>query len=234
MNYLVLNGKNSRYIQGLLIQELPPISKPQMRVQTDEIDGRAGDIITELGFKAYDRDVSIGLYGGFDLDDVTDYFNSEGIAIFSNEPYLYYKYKIVSQINYEKLIRFREAKVTFHVQPFKYSVIERPLSFDIDENMSSIEVINTGNYKSKPLITIHGNGNLTLGVNEKTIFQIALGTEGQITIDTESLEAYKGNTLKNRLVSGNYDKFMLDKGKNDIFWTGDVSKIEIEGYSRWI
>ena len=121
MNYLVLNGKSSLYIQGLLISELPPVSKPQMRTQVDTVDGRDGDIVTDLGFQAYDREVLIGLTRNFDIDDVTDYFNSEGIAIFSNEPTLYYKYKIVQQIDYERLIRFRKAKVVFHVQPFKYS-----------------------------------------------------------------------------------------------------------------
>ena len=233
MNYLVLNGKNSRYIQGLLIQELPPVVKPQIRTQIEEIDGRDGDIITELGFEAYDREVSIGLYGGFDIDDVSDYFNSKGVAVFSNEPYLYYKYTIVKQIEYERLLRFRTAKVVFHVQPFKYSMTETPLTFDIDDE-HELKIINTGNYLSRPKITIFGSGNITLGVNDKTIFAIDLGQEDEITIDTESLEAYQGATLMNRHVSGNYDNFYLNKGENHIFWTGDVTKIVIENYSRWI
>ncbi len=233
MNYLVLNGKSSRYIQGLLISELPPISKPQMRTQVDTIDGRDGDIVTDLGFQAYDRPVKIGLYGGFDIDDVTDFFNSEGICIFSNEPYLYYKYKITRQIDYARLVRFRTATVTFHVQPFKYSNIETALSYMIDQQ-TSIKVFNSGNYKSNPKLTIYGVGTIVLAVNGSNILTINLGTEGNITIDTENLEAYKGTTLKNRLVSGNYDKFSLEKGENTISWTGNVTRIDIENYSRWI
>ena len=49
MNYIILNGVNSNTITGLLIQELPPISKPLMRTQIDQIDGRDGDIVTKLG-----------------------------------------------------------------------------------------------------------------------------------------------------------------------------------------
>ena len=232
MNYLVLNGKNSRYIQGLIISELPPVSKPLMRTQIEEIDGRDGDIVTELGFQAYDRVVKIGLSWNYDIDDVTDYFNSEGIVVFSNEPYLFYKYKIVSKIDYERLIRFRKATVNFHCQPFKYSTLETPLTFEPEG--TSIEVINTGNYKSKPKLDIYGTGNIVLAVNGSNILTIALGNEGNISIDTESLEAYKGTVLKNRLVSGNYDKFFLEKGKNEISWTGNVTKIVIERYSRWI
>lgn len=234
MNYLVLNGKNSRYIQGLLISELPPVSKPQMRTQVDTIDGRDGDVVTDLGFQAYDREVSIGLHGGFDIDDVSEYFNSEGIAIFSNEPTLYYKYKITRQIDYERLIRFRKAKVVFHVQPFKFSNIETPLSYVIGENQTSIKVFNSGNYKSNPKLTIYGTGSIVLALNGTNILTINLGDEGNITIDTTELEAYKGTVLKNRLVSGDYDKFALLKGENTISWTGTVTKIEIDQYSRWI
>ena len=53
-NYIILNNKDSRDITGLLIQELPPISKPKMRTSVEEIDGRDGDITTKLGYEAYD------------------------------------------------------------------------------------------------------------------------------------------------------------------------------------
>ena len=48
MNYIVLNGMKSTLIKGLLISELPPITKPLIRTKTEEIDGRDGDIVTKL------------------------------------------------------------------------------------------------------------------------------------------------------------------------------------------
>ena len=77
MNYVILNGKKSTAVQGLLIQELPPISKPQVRSSIETIDGRDGDIVTKLGYSAYDKQLVIGLYGQYDIDDVIEYFNSE-------------------------------------------------------------------------------------------------------------------------------------------------------------
>ena len=101
-NYIELNGQSSNEIIGLLIQQLPPISKPKMRTQVDEIDGRAGDIVTQLGFSAYDKTVEIGLYSNFDIDDVITYFNGSGKVVFSNEPDKYYNYQILDQIDYER------------------------------------------------------------------------------------------------------------------------------------
>lgn len=136
MNYIVLNGKKSTSIQGLLISSLPPISKPLIRTQIEEIDGRDGDIVTKLGYSAYDKVVEIGLYGDFNVDDVIAYFDSAGTVIFSNEPNKYYNYEIIDQIDFERLIRFKTATVTFHVQPFKYSAVEKELIYSIKKAFS--------------------------------------------------------------------------------------------------
>jgi len=129
MNYVILNGVKSTTIKGLLIQSLPPISKPLMRTSIEEIDGRDGDIVTKLGFSAYNKEMSIGLFGDFNVDDAIQFFNSEGTVVFSNEPDKFYYYQIIDQIDFERLIRFKTATVTFHVQPFKYSAIDDVFTF---------------------------------------------------------------------------------------------------------
>ena len=129
MNYCILNGIKSTTIKGLLIQSLPPISKPLMRTSVEEIDGRDGDIVTKLGYSAYDKQMSIGLFGDYDVDEVIQFFDSEGTVIFSNEPDKFYYYQIIQQIDFERLIRFKTATVTFHVQPFKYSAVDDAFSF---------------------------------------------------------------------------------------------------------
>ena len=87
MNYIELNGKSSLDVQGLLVQSLAPITKPKIRTQVEEIDGRDGDIVTRLGYSAYDKEISIGLYGNYDIDEVIQYFveNDKGTVLFSNE-----------------------------------------------------------------------------------------------------------------------------------------------------
>lgn len=332
-----------------------------MRVQVEEIDGRDGDLITDLGFKAYDKTFEIGLKKSGNADEVAGFFNSEGTVTFSNEPDKYYNYKIVKQIDMEKLLSFKKANITMHVQPYKYSVNEKEVRFQAPKNLLNIPayvlnksgvtvtvsngeinvygesndqitflipidnlrlepnlynlwayvlgsgsvdckfsvinnvpttgtcfgtgpidlldnelastsasylkpknfnyiylnipenkvvnfsiyskifvpgeplgILNLGNTKAAPILTIEGTGDITLSLNSKNVFDVALGTEEYITIDTLEMEARKGDVLKNRLVSGSYDEFRLKPGLNTISYTGIVESISIKKYSRWL
>lgn len=238
MNTIILNGQNSEDITGLLIQNLPPISKPAMRTEIEQIDGRDGDIVTKLGYSSLTKQFSIGLYGDYDIDEVIAFFNSEGTVTFSNEPEKYYYYQILDQIDFDKLIRFKTASVSMHVQPFKYSNEESALVFQI-ENIStnSITIENVGNIYSRPTITLYGTGTVNLSLNGDQIFVMQLGsTPTSITIDTSAMEAYQGtpDVLMNRSVDGDYNNFMLNVGKSTISWSGNVTRIIVDKYSRWI
>lgn len=236
-NNIILNGVHSDEIEGLLIQNLPPISKPFMRTEVEEIDGRNGDIVTTLGYSAYDKSFSIGLYGNYNVDDVISYFvnNSKGQVTFSNEPDKYYNYELLDQIDFERLIRFKTAEVSLHMQPFKYSLTDTKKTFNITDK-TSVQIRNNGNYYSKPIITIYGSGTINLSLNNEQLFVIDLTEDNQITLDIEGMNAYNQETdvLKNRLVTGNYDNFKFNVGQNTISWAGTITKIEIENYTRFI
>lgn len=354
MNYCIINDKDSRDINGLLIQSLPSISKPLIRTQVEQIDGRDGDIVTKLGYSAYDKEMTIALRGNYDVDQAIKFFDSEGIVCFSNEVDKFYRFQIINQIDFERLIRYKTAKVVFHVQPFKFSYVDRKcvlnnqfinipnyrrtrsgitlsvengiisvsgtatkhieltipiiptsvkegeytltakadgtnydkcsvrligyapfdedtfggteitlnetltdetenhvfrnLYFEIEEgamdfeteiklqkdNVNSISVLNRGNVLSKPRVTIYGDGQIKLSLNSIQIFTINLGNLGYITIDSEEMNAYKGDTLMNRYVIGDYRNLMLNTGTNVISWTGNVERVEVENFSRWI
>lgn len=358
MNYIILNGIKSTSIKGLLIQELPPISKPQIRVETETIDGRDGDIITKLGYSAYDKNLSIGLHGDYNVDDIIKYFDSEGDVVFSNELDKYYRYQIVDNIDFERLIRFKTATVKIHVQPFKYDAVDReiiaenqlvdfkpwssaknslamtaangaitvngtaddvtefympidPITLKAGEytltakvtgtaagcsvrliddrptnnytfggsyislannaastmtaedagtrtynyiwfyipyrtaanftltvnltsnNFNSVELINRGNTYSKPKITLYGGGMVDIRLNGVAILSVNID-ENYITIDVAEMNAYHDGTLKNRQVTGDYANLLFKPGENTLSWTGNVTKIQIEDFSRWI
>lgn len=133
MNYCILNGRKSTTVKGLLIQSLPPITKPLVRNKIETVDGRDGDIITTLGYSAYNKTMTIGLHGDYDVDEVISFFsgeNSEGVVTYSNELDKEYNYTIVEQIDFERLVKYKTAEITFHVQPFKYSAVEGQIQLD--------------------------------------------------------------------------------------------------------
>ena len=231
-NYIILNGVNSNTITGLLISTLPPITKPKQRTQIEEIDGRDGDIVTKLGYSAYDKEFEIGLYGNFDINEVISYFNSEGTVVFSNENDKYYNYQILDQIDYEKLIRFKTATIKMHMQPFKYPVQEQTITLS-----GETTVQNAGNIYAMPVLNISGSGNIEINLNEQQIFEVDLGEDAtNITIDTNQMEAYNPNTteLMNRKVTGDYSLFKIRSGNNTVEITGTVTSATISNYTRWI
>ena len=233
--YITLNGIDSNTIQGLLITELPPISKPLERTLVETVDGRDGDQVTRLGFSAYDKPCKIGLAHNYDIDEVIKYFTSEGLVTFSNEPDKYYRYAIYNQIDFERLIRFKTAEVLFHVQPFKYSKLANELEFVISGSPTSVVVRNAGNYYSTPTLTIKGSGVVTISINGIQLLSIDLGETSQtIIINAEELNAYYlDNTLANRIVTGNYDNIKLGLGNNTITTTGAITELKVANYSRW-
>lgn len=353
MNYIVLNGKSSKLIGGLMIQTLPPISKPLVRTEIEEIDGRDGDIVTKLGYSAYSKTFQIGLHGDYDVDEVIRYFDSEGIVTFSNELDKYYRYQIFEQIDFERLIRYKTAEVTMHVQPFKLSAVDKPVIMEemlsvpdqeitengitvtcedgtisisgtasvnteiyipinsmycrvgnhritavssgdncdavsvrvvpeqskvhplnngsiglIDGTQSStglltvpktyhyiwmqigvnvpvnitldmsvvglqVVVFNAGNTVSKPKVTLYGQGDIAVYLNGIEILVIS-DLASEITIDSESMEAYVGDILLNRKVFGDYNELAFRTGMNILSWEGNVTKAVVDRYSRWI
>lgn len=355
INYIELNGEKSTSVKGLIIQSLPPITKPKMRTSNATIDGRDGDVVTKLGYSAYDKQLSIGLHGDFDIDDAIAFFDSEGEVVFGNEPDKYYRYQILDQIDFERLIRFRTAKVKMHVQPFKHDAVDRTFDIvnqflhvedstagkfgitvtssdgsirvsgratsDVDievpiermslsgsctltasasgsaagcalmlidgspsrsfggsymelksnaaatmtatadssaeynalwldikagtsvdftlgvtmasDSFNRIALTNRGNVISRPTVTVYGSGNVELAINAVTVLSFSI-EGGSITIDTDEMNAYHGDTLMNRHVTGDYADLALKVGENVISWSGDVTAIRVEDFSRWL
>lgn len=231
-NYVIINGVNSTTINGLAINEMPPITKPSIRTNTEEIDGRDGDIVTRLGYSAYDKEMTIGLYGNYDLNEIMSYFNQSGTIIFSTESDKYYNFEILEQIDYEKLLKFKTATITMHCQPFKYEVNETPIALVSGDNI----VLNKGNIYSKPIMYIEGTGTITISLGGNQVFNIVMGDNTEIEIDIEKLEAYNPNdgTLLNRIVTGDYDDFRLESGNNTIALGGTITSANIRMYSRWL
>jgi predicted phage tail component-like protein len=233
MNYIIWNGINSDAIKGLIIQELPPITKPQVRTQITEIEGKDGDISDDLGYQSYDKTIKIGLCGNYDINKIAKYFTGSGKIIFSNEPDKYYNSAIYEQIDFERLTIFREATAKFHCQPFKYLVSKPVIDMEITDQ-TQVLVINQGLEVSKPIITLTSSGTLEISVNGFAQFQYDFESDDHVTIDSMLQDAYLDTTenLKNRQMIGEFPT--LKPGINTITWTGTLTEIKVQPNSRWL
>ena len=251
MNYIILNGKKSTMVKGLMIQSLPPITKPLIRTRREEIDGRDGDIVTKLGYSAYDRELSIGLFGDYDMSEVAQYFDSEGEAIFSNELDKKYNYQILDQIDYERLGKFKQAVIKFHVQPFKYPTVEDSVSFRYQTTyITYARLFNHGNIISKPIYTLPCSTSADITYkfyNTTSVKTMALGlfivlvkANKPVIVNTRTMQAYEKITgrLVNRNVSGNFDVLALGIGVNTFDLSNSVGDIDdyitVDEVTRWI
>lgn len=234
MDYIIINGKKSTTLNGLIITSLPPITKPRIRANLEEIAGVDGDTVNKLGYSAYDKQIGIGLSYDYNVDDIIEYFNTSGKIVFSNEPDKYYNFVTLNQIDFEKLIRFKTAKVTIHVQPFKYSNVESTKTYNFTTNNQSLTVRNNGNIYSKPIIKLYGSGTINLSINGTDVLTIALNES--IVLDTQSQNAYdpETNDYLNRSIIGDLTSLYLQVGVNTLSWIGNVTKVEIDYCSRWI
>lgn len=192
--YVIINDVSSLDIEGLYIEELPPISKPTMRSLREEIDGKDGDIITKLGYSAYDKEMKIGLAQNYNINEVISFFNSKGKIQFSNELDKYYNFEILDQIDFESLQTFKSAVVTFHCQPFKYPINEEPIEgilTPINVNGNSFHIPNTSS--SSIQVEIIGN----TYQNTPSFFEpqeIIEGNQSTILVQNKNI-AYVGNEM---------------------------------------
>lgn len=232
MTEIIWKNKSSKDIKGLIITNTPPITKPKMKVNKVEIDGRDGDIIEKVGYESYTKNVGIGLTRNFDIDEIIKYFTGDGELILSDEPDKVYIASIYDDVDYERLLQMRKATIKFHVQPFKYLKDESKVSLNVT-TQTSVQVANKGLEFSKPILMLEGSGTVEIAVNGINIFKYTFPSdEMKVTIDSLKEEAYLDGVYKNRNMLGEFPK--LEVGKNTISWTGTLTKIEIQPKSRWL
>ena len=129
--HVIINGVSSETLQGVQVLSLPPITKPRMRTSVAVIDGRPGDIVTRLGYEAYNRKIRILLHHDYDIDAISAFFNTSGTIIFSNEPDMEYEFETIDAFSFERAVRYKTADITFHVQPYKLSATEEPATGEV-------------------------------------------------------------------------------------------------------
>lgn len=229
MGWFKFKGKNSKDF-GILIASAPQRTRPARRVEEIEIPGRSGTLtVDEEAYEPYTISMECSTRGSDRVDEIIAWLNGAGDLILSTEPDKVYEASIYNKISISDVIYLYNAfLLQFKVQPFKYSV---NAFGDTLELTKGTKVLNPGTVYSQPIVTVYGNGDITLNINGQDL--PLCGIDGSITIDSEMMEVFKGDTSQNSKYGGTYFP-RLEPGENEISWTGNVEKIVIEPKWRWV
>ena len=221
MLYFKFKDIDSRDFEGLVVCELPPITKPAKRVEVINIEGRNGDIIVDNGYSAYDKEIKIGLTRNYDLQTIIHWLDGKGKLILSNEEDYYYEAEIIEQIDFMRLVKFKTANARFHVQPFKYLNFEPTRIItkeDVDNNIiENLRIRNQGYMDCSPIFTLYGKGECGVYVNNVQCCSVEIDDKFVI-LDGIEQEAYKEAVLKNTRMNGEFP--ILKLGSNIVKVTG--------------
>lgn len=231
MNFFVYDGKNSQDL-GLLISGEKTYNSLSRDVTTVSIPGRSGDLIIDN--RRYNN-VEISYTVSF-RKDVPEKTRALKAWLLSNAGYRrledtyqpeYFRLAAISNATaFEISInRYGTAELIFNCNPFLFSKGgEQTVSIPA----SGGRIYNPEYFESQPIITVYGNGNGVLSVNN--INYNLSDIDGYVTINSDVGLVYKGTENKNSTV--NFIEFpTLQVGENIIDWTGGITKVEI--IPRW-
>ena len=226
LNYCIFKDIDSREL-GLFMERCPEKISPKRRDETFTVPGRHGNLTTTDGaFDSYIRSAEFIVKDEKRIDEICAHFKGSGWLIFSNEPDRKYKARVANQIEFSHVIRhFKRFVVEFEVQPFGYDVFEQTIT-----KTAPFSLFNIGTFESEPIITLFGNGNITLYVNNKSIYLKEI--TDKIIIDSEMKNAYHNSVSLNYKMSGDFP--ILSVGENNISWIGDVIKLETQPNWRFL
>lgn len=219
----------------VVIVSMPQVS-PEIRTEVNEVEGRDGAIVTELGRRPYIQPVEITLLPDATFDTVKVWLTGSGVLIRSDDSTKYVNARIVSQLDYAKFHATKSAVVYFLVEdPYQYVVAES----DVTKTSFPATYTNSGSVVSNPLLKVTGSGTVVFVVNGVSVTYVF--DTAYVYLDCNLKEAYHLNVLKNRNltlpVGSNGQRVFpsLSVGVNNITITsGTITEIVITPRTRFV
>ena len=236
LQYFIFNGISSADF-NIIITKTNQLSSPERNIDVIEVDGRNEALIIDKGnYKPFELTLECSIDSeNININDLARNIKkwlqsdfSYKKLIFSDDTEYYYEAMCINKLDIEEVItELGEFQVTF---------LCKPLKNHIDGNskiiLSSHQIIQNRYMSSKPLIKVIGNGDIAININNQKL--ILKGLEGEVEVDSDIMNCYK--KVNNEVILQNhkiYSDFpVLEEGKNNISWSGDVIRLEIT--PRWV
>lgn len=226
-------GKDSFRDYGIYISKRPDMPSPKRRITNVIIPGRSSSL--KFDEDTYD-DITISVECSIKdrvlldrIDDIKGWLigTGESDLIFNFQKEKKYVAQVVNAIDFSQVLRyFSKFIIIFNCQPFKYEVNSSAI------NLTTAGIINNiGSVYSEPIIKVMGIGDVTLTINTQTIKLKDISDH--VILDSVQQNCYNEQleNLNNKML-GEFP--ILLSGKNEISWSGTISKLEVTPNWRWL
>ena len=222
---------------GVRLARLPAIPSAEARGTAVKIPGRDGALwLPEDAFGEVELRLELELGPEAELEAVAAWLAGSGELTLSNMEEYCWRARVSKGIEWAPGFyaggRYR-GTVAFACDPFRYLPGGGP-----KKTLSSAGLFSgRGTWPARPAITVYGQGDVSLMVNDVTV--LLDGVDGHVTLDCEAMMAFvDGDNVSVRVtLVADGDEWPSLKpagaGKNRVSWSGDVDRVEIIPNWRW-
>lgn len=223
MNTFTYNGTSSS-TYGIFIEHRPVMSFPKRVIESIAVPGRSGNLLFDTG--AYENvtlTYQVAYRGSVrptGVDIATWLYQNDYLTLTDTyEPSYFRKAVYVSPLNVTDIINVAgRATITFDCKPQRYLLSGltaiTPTSGDDITNLYQ---------PALPIVSLTGNGTLTVGSRTVTIS----GNTGTLVLDSERQTAEEGGNNANSLITLSDGFPVLENGDTTVSWTGSIASVEI-------
>ena len=228
----------------LVVERPPDYAVAERDYEATHVPGRNGDLLNDNGsFKNVNQPYDIA-FGSLEKSHsemaaaVSEWLHSASGYASLEDSYDPDHYRMAYYVEEQTLTNVLEhlgrATINFNCMPQRF-LKSGDKKVIVEE--SGFVLLNPTRFVAKPLITVFGEGELYLIVNDS---RIKITSTGEITLDSDMREAYtmseEGITPKNDQIEWDEDDDIhafpsFVEGRNVISYTGDVTRVEVT--PRW-
>lgn len=226
---MIINGFDTGSIPNCYVTDYGEEQMAQPRFDNNTIYGANGDYpIYDGAYDGYDKTVSLYVVKEEEVQKILERFNQQNNVVeFGHRPGSIFYADYAGSSFRQNGIHAWSLEIKLKMHPFRYQKNNTEVVLT-----SNGTVTNPGTVYSEPVITIEGNGDVTLTIG-KQIMQLKLDTKATIDCRHKRQNVYdKNGNLKNTLrTRGGF--FEIPTGISGVVLGGNITKVRIQGNWRY-
>lgn len=209
--------------KGIIVENIPTITKGKKRIDTYEIEGKNGLLMVDKGtYDSFICSLPCHFDETYSIDEIKELL--DGYGKLTLDGLREYEAIVNNQIDFEAISTsgFRKFPIQFLCNPISHDIESTEKT--ISSSPTTFDIAQTAN--TYPVLTIKGSGDLVIYFNNKVFNLYSLDNSKTYTLDCNAKEITDqlGNNCSNQM---RYDFPYLKPGENTIAYTGTITQFTI-------